>query len=139
MRSRGVWRSLLKVRLVSFLSTIRFLESVSIGGCELDKAYAGPKLPVDGGKYSITLEFVREMMQWFKDGKALPKRYVWEIVLGAYSMFEKEPSMVDLTLDKGRSVDVIGDVHGWHVPKSIRLDTEEYAQVNTLTCSNCSL
>lgn len=83
-----------------------------LGGCELDKTYVGPKLPFEGGKYSITLAFVREMMQWFKDGKALPKRYVWEIVLGAYSQFEKEPSMVDLTLEKGKSVDVIGDVHG---------------------------
>ena len=52
------------------------------------------------------------MMQWFKDGKALPKRYVWEIVLGAYSQFGKESSLVELTLGNGRSVDVIGDVHG---------------------------
>lgn len=66
----------------------------------------------DGGKYSISLEFVREMMQWFKDGKALPKRYVWEIILGAYALFEKEPTMVDVLLEKGKSIDVIGDVHG---------------------------
>lgn len=82
------------------------------GGCEVDKAYTGPKLPSEDGKYSITLEFLREMMQWFKDGKMLPKRYVWEIVLGAYQQFEKEASLVDLTLEKGKSVDVIGDVHG---------------------------
>jgi serine/threonine-protein phosphatase 5 len=52
------------------------------------------------------------MMKLFKDGKALPKRYVWEIALGAYSVFEKEPSLVEVTLESGRSVDVIGDVHG---------------------------
>ena len=43
--------------------------------CDVDKAYAGPKLSVDAdGKYIITLEFVRAMMEWFKDGKALPRR-----------------------------------------------------------------
>jgi len=51
-------------------------------------------------------------MKLFKDGNALPKRYVWEIVLGAYSVFEKERSLVELTLEGGKSVDVIGDVHG---------------------------
>jgi len=51
-------------------------------------------------------------MKLFKDGNALPKRYVWEIVLGAYSIFEKEKSLVELTLQSGKSVDVIGDVHG---------------------------
>ena len=52
------------------------------------------------------------MIKLFKDGKALPKRYVWEIALGAYSVFEKEPSLVELAVESGRSVDVIGDVHG---------------------------
>jgi serine/threonine-protein phosphatase 5 len=52
------------------------------------------------------------MMKLFKDGKTLPKRYVWEIALGAHSIFEKEPSLVELTLENGKNVDVIGDVHG---------------------------
>ena len=52
------------------------------------------------------------MIQWFKDGKALPKRYVWEIVLGAYAHFMKEESLVDVKLEEGVTCDVIGDVHG---------------------------
>lgn len=85
-----------------------------VGGCELDKTYTGPHLPKDSttGKYTITIEFVREMMKLFKDGKTLPKRYVWEIALGAHSIFEKESTLVELTLESGKTVDVIGDVHG---------------------------
>ena len=52
------------------------------------------------------------MIQWFKDGKKLTKRYVWEIVLGAYEAFLKEESLVDLNLEDGMTCDVIGDVHG---------------------------
>jgi serine/threonine-protein phosphatase 5 len=59
------------------------------------------------------------MIKLFRDGKALPKRYVWEIALGAYSVFEKEPSLVGLTLESGKSVDVIGDVHGMHFVCSV--------------------
>lgn len=58
------------------------------------------------------------MIQWFKDGKALPKRYVWEIVLGAYTQFMKEESLVDIKLEEGVTCDIIGDVHG---PSFIRL------------------
>lgn len=52
------------------------------------------------------------MIQWFKDGKKLPKRYVWEIVLGAHDQFVKEQSLVDVPIAEGVTVDVIGDVHG---------------------------
>jgi serine/threonine-protein phosphatase 5 len=79
----------------------------------VDKAYAGPKLDVDAdGKFKPSLNFIREMMQWFKDGKALPKRYVWEIILGADEHFRSEASLVDIPIPSGASCDVIGDVHG---------------------------
>ncbi|KAF8650446.1 hypothetical protein AX16_005249 [Volvariella volvacea WC 439] len=90
----------------------RCLEIITEGGCDLEKTYTGPKLVFEDGKYSITLEFVRDMIQWFKEGKTLPKRYVWEIVLGAHEQFKKEESLVDIKLEEGMTCDVIGDVHG---------------------------
>lgn len=52
------------------------------------------------------------MIQWFKDGKTLPKRYVWEIVLGAYEEFMKEESLVNIDIPDNITIDIIGDVHG---------------------------
>lgn len=78
----------------------------------MDKTYTGPKLPCEDGKYGITLEFVREMIEWFKDGKTLPKRYVWEIALGAHRGFASEESLVEVPVVDGVTIDVIGDVHG---------------------------
>ncbi|KAI5890586.1 protein phosphatase 5 [Schizophyllum commune H4-8] len=91
----------------------RCREIIAEGGCDIDKGYAGPKLPQDeDGKYTITLEFVRAMIEWFKDGKALPKRYVWEIVLAVNDIFSKEDSLVTLDIPEDVTIDVIGDVHG---------------------------
>jgi serine/threonine-protein phosphatase 5 len=84
----------------------------ALGGCEMDKAYTGPQLPCENGKFEITIEFIRNMIQWFKDGKTLPKRYVWEIALGAHSAFASEESLVELSISGDVTVDVIGDVHG---------------------------
>ena len=57
-------------------------------------------------------EFISEMINWFKSGKNLPRRYAWEIILGAYSHFVKEESLVNLDIKEGMTCDVIGDVHG---------------------------
>ena len=85
----------------------------SKGACEVEKPYEGPKLEkTDDGKYQITIEFIRSMIQWFKDGKTLPRRYAWEIILGAHDHFVKEESLVDVKVEKDVTINVIGDVHG---------------------------
>jgi serine/threonine-protein phosphatase 5 len=95
------------------------------GGCDVDKNYAGPQLTKsEEGKYGITREFVDAMIAWFKDGKALPKRYVWEIALGAFGHFVKEESLVDLPVGEGMTCDVIGDVHGERCKKRGSFDVE---------------
>ncbi|KAF8520454.1 phosphoprotein phosphatase [Hysterangium stoloniferum] len=82
------------------------------GGCELDKSYAGPQLEMTDGKYRITQEFVDSMLGWFEQGKTLPRRYVWEIILGCYNELLKEESLTELVLEQGITCDVIGDIHG---------------------------
>lgn len=52
------------------------------------------------------------MLQWFKNGKTLHRRFVWEIVLGCYNELLKEDSLTDLLLEQGVTCDVIGDLHG---------------------------
>jgi len=91
----------------------RCLEIIAEGACEVEKTYDGPKLETtDDGKYKINVEFIRSMLQWFKDGKTLPRRYAWEIILGAHDHFVKEESLVDVKIENDVTIDVIGDVHG---------------------------
>jgi len=69
-------------------------------------------LDIENGKYTITHKFIKNMIEWFRDGKTIPKRYVWEIVLGAHEHFSNTDSLVDVDLPAGVTCDVIGDVHG---------------------------
>ncbi|KAG9005247.1 hypothetical protein FRB94_001665 [Tulasnella sp. JGI-2019a] len=102
-------------------STIqRCREIIADGGCNLDTGYTGPKLdsmpPSDPASkkstYKITDTFVKEMIEWYRSGKALPRRYIWEIVLAVQDIMEKEASMVEVALDDGVTCDIIGDTHG---------------------------
>ena len=52
------------------------------------------------------------MIAWFKEGKRLPLRYVWQIMLGAHRAFMQEGSMVEYNIPEGQTIDVIGDTHG---------------------------
>jgi hypothetical protein len=67
---------------------------------------------LEDGKFIITLKFIKDMIAWFKEGKTLPRRYAWEIILGAHSHFAEEETVVSVCLHDGMTCDVIGDVHG---------------------------
>jgi hypothetical protein len=79
----------------------------------VEKDYQGPQLPLDAdGRHCITQEFVDAMLEWYKSGKSLPRRYVWEIVLAVFDLSAQDHSLVDVPIAPGHTCDVIGDVHG---------------------------
>lgn len=99
----------------------RCREIINEGGCEVkDKNHEGPSLPIlepaasktQQPKYGITEEFIESMKAWFKDGKMIERRYVWEIVLNCCSILQKEESLVDLVIPEGVTCDIVGDTHG---------------------------
>ncbi|KIM31122.1 hypothetical protein M408DRAFT_253902 [Serendipita vermifera MAFF 305830] len=52
------------------------------------------------------------MEEWFKAGKYLARRIVWEIVLGCFEACVQEESLHEVVLQEGMTCDVIGDTHG---------------------------
>lgn len=60
----------------------------------------------------MTKEFVEDMIQRFKDGKKLHKKYVYQIVLKAKEIFSAEPTMPEVKIKEGNKLTVCGDTHG---------------------------
>lgn len=88
-------------------------EAIAQNACEVESDYTGPKMNrPENGTYSISQDFVDAMLEHFKNGGKLPRRYVWEIVLGCASVCAQEESLVDVSIDEKVTIDVIGDVHG---------------------------
>ncbi|KAG1716417.1 hypothetical protein ID866_769 [Astraeus odoratus] len=106
-----------------------------LGGCEVENDYLGPQLNrSEDGKYIITQGFILKMIDWFKQGKKLPRRYAWEILLGAHAGFIKEESLVEVKLQEGETCDVIGDIHGQFYDL-----LHLYALTGTPTANHCLL
>eukprot|EP01012_Entosiphon_sulcatum_P041649 TRINITY_DN55537_c0_g1_i1.p1 TRINITY_DN55537_c0_g1~~TRINITY_DN55537_c0_g1_i1.p1 ORF type:complete len:470 (-),score=79.18 TRINITY_DN55537_c0_g1_i1:64-1473(-) len=70
------------------------------------ESYAGPRAD------TITPEFVREMMLYFKEQKLVHRRYAYAIVLAGYKVLQQCANVVDVAVPKGKHITVCGDVHG---------------------------
>ncbi|KAG4191106.1 hypothetical protein ERO13_A07G070900v2 [Gossypium hirsutum] len=78
------------------------------GSTEVEPQYSGAKIEGD----VVTLDFVKKMMDDFKNQKCLHKRYAFQIVLQMRKMLRSQPSLVDINVPDGSHFTVCGDVHG---------------------------
>ncbi|CAI9089092.1 OLC1v1023598C1 [Oldenlandia corymbosa var. corymbosa] len=75
---------------------------------EVESEYDGARLEGD----VVTLEFVKKMMEDFRNQKSLHRRYALQIVLQARELLRPLPSLVDIRVPDGKHFNVCGDVHG---------------------------
>ncbi|KDP26984.1 hypothetical protein JCGZ_22100 [Jatropha curcas] len=75
---------------------------------DVEPHYLGARIEGD----TVTLDFVKKMMEDFKNQKCLHKRYAFQIVLQTREMLRAMPSLVDINVPDGKHFTVCGDVHG---------------------------
>lgn len=60
----------------------------------------------------MTLEFIEDMIERFKNGKKIHRKYAYQIILKAKDIFYAEPTMPEVTIIEGKKLTVCGDTHG---------------------------
>ncbi|PWA63702.1 serine/threonine-protein phosphatase 5 [Artemisia annua] len=85
-----------------------FLTKSQILNIDVESQYTGAKIEGD----VVTLDFVKKMMDDFKNQKFLHKRYAFQIVLQTREILMALPSLVDINVPEGKHFTVCGDVHG---------------------------
>lgn len=83
-------------------------ESIDFHTIEVEPQYTGAR--IDGEV--VTLDFVKKMMDDFKNEKILHRRYAYQIVLQTREYLRALPSLVDINIPDGNHFTVCGDVHG---------------------------
>lgn len=78
----------------------------------MDASYEGPVLPEDLEVHGET--FIKELLQVFKQGKLLHRKYVIQILLAMKDMLSKLPSLLRISIGDldGAHITVCGDTHG---------------------------
>ena len=101
------------VKHVEFLKAIEVgdppsaLEGLDIDSIEVDANYDGAKLGNE-----MTPEFINDMIERFKNGKKLHRKYVYQIIAAVRKIVYDEPTMVEMEVPEGHKLTVCGDTHG---------------------------
>lgn len=82
-------------------------EGLDVDSMIIESGYDGAKLEKE-----MTLEFIEDMIERFKNGKKLAKKYVFQIILAVMDIVKKEPTMVEHDVEEGHEITVCGDTHG---------------------------
>jgi serine/threonine-protein phosphatase 5 len=101
------------VRRVEFFRAIEVgdppsaAEGLDIDSMAVDDDYDGVRLGDE-----MTPEFINDMLERFKNGKKIHKKYVYQIVLAVKKIVYDEPTMVEMEIEDDAQLTVCGDTHG---------------------------
>lgn len=101
------------VRRLDFLKAIEMGEPPSAAeGLDLDSMVVEPEY--DGVRLGkeMTQEFIDDMIERFKKGKKIHKKYAYQIVMQVKEVFMGEPTMPEVKVEEGKRLTVCGDTHG---------------------------
>ena len=101
------------VRRVEFFRAIEVgdapsaAEGLDLDAMVVDTDYDGVRL-----ENEMTPEFINDMLERFKNGKKIHKKYVYQIVIAVQKIVYDEPTMVEMEIDSDAKLTVCGDTHG---------------------------
>ncbi|KAK6296287.1 hypothetical protein J4Q44_G00340000 [Coregonus suidteri] len=84
------------------------VDSLDIENMMIEDEYTGPKL--EEGK--VTMTFMKEMMECFKDQKKLHRKCAYQILIQVKELLSKLPSLIEITLKETEKITICGDTHG---------------------------
>ncbi|XP_061722125.1 serine/threonine-protein phosphatase 5 [Cydia pomonella] len=87
---------------------VNIADSINLDAMTIEDEYEGPAL--ENGK--VTLKFVTELMEHYKQQKKLHKKYAYKILIDVKSYLQKQPSLVDIKVGDDKKFTVCGDIHG---------------------------
>ncbi|CAL3965952.1 hypothetical protein PZA11_002764 [Diplocarpon coronariae] len=101
------------VKRVAFLAAIdpgdepSAAEGLDLDSIVVDADYDGARLDTE-----MTTEFISDMLDRFKNGKKLHKKYVYQIIIAVKNIVYDEATMVEMEIEDDANLTVCGDTHG---------------------------
>lgn len=82
-------------------------EGLDIDAIKVEDDYDGVHLEGE-----MTQEFIDDMIERFKNGKNIHRKYVFQIIKAVKDLVYNEPTMVEIGVESGKKLTVCGDTHG---------------------------
>jgi serine/threonine-protein phosphatase 5 len=82
--------------------------TINLDAMTIENEYTGPEL--EDGK--VTLNFMKELMELYKNQGKLHRKYAYKILLDVKAYFMKQSSLIDVEIGSENKFTVCGDIHG---------------------------
>lgn len=101
------------VRQLNFYAAIEVGDEPSAAeGLDLDAIAIEPDYDGVQIKDEMTQEFIDDMIERFKNGKKIHKKFVYQIVMAVKKIVYEEATMVEMKIPDDVQLTVCGDTHG---------------------------
>lgn len=91
-------------------------ENINVESLVVESSYNGPVPEIvkeDGReRLKLTIDFMKSLIEWFRSGKLLHRKYAFMLILEAGQIFGHNETLVDITVADGCKFTVCGDIHG---------------------------
>lgn len=102
---------------------VEFFRAIEVGdepsaaeGLDLDAMVVEPEYDGVRLEKDMTLDFITDMLERFKTGKKIHKKYVYQIVIAVKKILYDEATMVEMEIEDDAQLTVCGDTHGrWRI------------------------
>jgi serine/threonine-protein phosphatase 5 len=107
------------VRQMAFFAAIEVGDEPSAAeGLDLDSMAVEPDYDGVRLEKEMTQEFIDDMIERFKNGKKIHRKYVYQIILAVKDIVHEEATMVEVAIPDDVKMTVCGDTHGeYHCKK----------------------
>ncbi|EFY97335.1 hypothetical protein MHUMG1_06973 [Metarhizium humberi] len=101
------------VRQLAFFAAIEVGDEPSAAeGLDLDSMVVEPEYDGVRLENEMTQEFIDDMMERFKNGKKIHRKYVYQIIIAVKNIVYDEATMVEMEIPDDVELTVCGDTHG---------------------------
>ena len=98
---------------------VEFFRAIEIGdepsaaeGLDLDAMVVEPEYDGVRLEQEMTADFISDMLERFKNGKKIHKKYAYQIVIAVKKIVYDEATMVEMEIEDDAKLTVCGDTHG---------------------------
>lgn len=87
---------------------VNIADTINLDAMSIEEDYNGPIL--EDGK--VTVKFVTDLMEYYKQGNKLHRKYAYKILIDVKVYLQKQPTLVHIKVPDDKKFTVCGDIHG---------------------------
>ena len=84
------------------------MDQFDINNIEVESSYEGPSFTFSDASCNITLEFVKSLIEHYREQKVLHRKYAMKILIEIYRYLKLQPSLIDINVNTDEQFTVCG-------------------------------